>query len=255
MARVFVPQEQINGDRITINGQDAKHIATVLRHEVGDFLEVICEGLVYETEIVAIEKGLVQAKVVAIPDIQAEQPIEIYLLQGLPKGDKLEWIIQKSVELGVYQVLPVVMERSVSQLTAEKAKKKRERWQTIAGEAGKQCRRNRIPEVIVPQGLEQALKSLPQDCKILAPWEEEATKGIGAFLQGTPTSVAIIIGPEGGISSKEIDLIRSYGGETVTMGPRILRTETAAIAAITMVAYAWGDLHGEKVENHGTTDK
>lgn len=246
MARVFVPQEQINGDKITITGQDAKHIATVLRYEIGHRLEVICEGLIYETEITAIEKGMVQAKVIAIPDIQVEQPIDIYLLQGLPKGDKLEWIIQKSVELGVHQIQPVAMERSVSQLTAEKGAKKRERWQAIAMEAGKQCRRNHIPEVVIPLGLEAALKSLPEDCKILVPWEEEEAKGIGAFLQGEPSSVAIVIGPEGGISRKEIDLIRSHGGETVTMGPRIMRTETAAIAAITMVAYAWGDLNGSR---------
>lgn len=246
MARVFVTQEQISDDVVTVTGQDAKHIAAVLRCEVGDSLEVICEGLIYETEITAIEKGMVQTKVVAIPDIQVEEPIDIYLLQGLPKGDKLEWIIQKSVELGVHQIQPVAMERSVSQLTAEKAKKKQERWQAIAMEAGKQCRRNYIPEVGIPQGLEAALKALPAGCKILTPWEEEEAKGIGAFLQGEPSSVAIIIGPEGGISQKEIDLIRSYGGETVTMGPRIMRTETAAIAAITMVAYAWGDLSGSR---------
>ncbi|MCI8335723.1 MAG: 16S rRNA (uracil(1498)-N(3))-methyltransferase [Peptococcaceae bacterium] len=255
MARVYVTQEQIKDQLITVTGQDAKHVTAVLRCVVGDSLEVICEGLVYETEIVAIEKGALSAKIVAIPDIQVEQPIEIYLLQGLPKGDKLEWIIQKSVELGVYQILPIAMERSVSLLTAEKGKKKRDRWQAIAMEAGKQCRRNRIPEVVVPQKLEQALQSLPAGCKILTPWEEEAAKGIGAFLQGKPSAVAIIIGPEGGISEKEIDLIRSYGGETVTMGPRILRTETAAIAALTMVGYAWGDLHGEKVGEHGTADK
>ncbi len=246
MARVFVTQEQIHEDIITVTGQDAKHIAAVLRYAVGDSLEVICEGLIYETEIIAIEKGMVQAKVIAIPDIQVEQPIDIYLLQGIPKGDKLEWIIQKSVELGVRKILPIAMERSVSQLTAEKAKKKQERWQAIAVEAGKQCRRNHIPEVAVPQGLEAALRNLPEDCKILTPWEEEEVKGIGAFLQREPSSVAIIIGPEGGISGKEIDLIRSYGGETVTMGPRIMRTETAAIAAITMVAYAWGDLSGSR---------
>ena len=246
MARVFVPQEQIKEDNITITGQDAKHIAAVLRCGIGDNLEVICEGLIYETEIVAIEKGLVRAKVIAIPDIQVEQPIEIYLLQGLPKGDKLEWIIQKSVELGVFQILPVAMERSVSLLTAEKGKKKQQRWQAIAGEAGKQCRRNHIPEVVIPQGLEQALQSLPKNCKIVAPWEEEQEQGMGDFLSQSPAAVAIIIGPEGGISQKEIDLIRSYGGTTVTMGPRIMRTETAAIAAITMVAYRWGDLSGKK---------
>ena len=245
MARVYVTQEQIQENLITVTGQDAKHIGTVLRCAVGDSLEVICEGLVYETEIIAIEKGMVQAQVVAVPDIQAEQPIKIYLLQGLPKGDKLEWIIQKSVELGVYQILPIAMERSVSLLTAEKGQKKRDRWQAIAKEAGKQCRRNHIPEVSVPQKLEQGLKSLPADCKILTPWEEEGVKGMGDFLWGEPSDLAIIIGPEGGISEKEIDLIRAYGGETVTMGPRIMRTETAAIAAITMVGYAWGDLSGK----------
>lgn len=248
MARVFVPQEQIKNDIVTISGQDAKHIATVLRCAVQDPLEVIAEGLIYETEIIAIENGMIKAKIVSIPDINAEQPIQIYLLQGLPKGDKLEWVIQKGVELGVYCVMPIAMERSVSVLTPEKAGKKQQRWQAIAQEAGKQCRRNHIPEVCAPQKLEQALAGLPKDCKIVVPWEEEQSTGMGDFLQGSPSPVAIVIGPEGGISQKEIEVIRRFGGKTVTMGPRIMRTETAAIAAMTMVAYAWGDLSGKRGE-------
>mgnify|MGYP002403718807 CR=1 FL=1 len=172
------------------------------------------------------------------------------MLQGIAKGDKMDFIIQKCTELGIRRIIPVVTKRTVVQLTQEKAKKRQERWQRIAEETAKQSQRGLIPEVKEVTPLEEALKDLG-DQPLLIPWEEEKVQTMKEVLQANKennnSSLALLIGPEGGLDPEEVALAKTYQGIPVTLGPRILRTETAGMAALTMILYELGDLGGTNI--------
>ncbi len=247
MARFFINENQITGEDAYIEGSDVKHITRVLRMGPGDGLVLVDEkGCEYDSQIETVEPGRVMCHISAKHVINREPPLELVLCQGLPKGDKMELIIQKAVELGVTKIIPVTCERSVVHLNGDKAGKKVDRWQRVAAEAAKQCRRNKIPEVAPLADLPATLKLLPQNCFGIIPWEEEATQGLKETLTryNKNGQIWIYIGPEGGFSDREIDQAKEFGIQPVSLGPRILRTETAGLAVISMVLYECGDLGG-----------
>ena len=230
--------------RAALDAQDAQHAQRVLRLQVGDAVELMDRGRRYAASIESAGSDGVRVRVgEALPS--SEPRVQVTLFQGLPKAEKMEWILQKCTELGVYDVQPVVMERCVVQLKEKDGEKKRERWQKIAREAAKQCGRAQIPQVHAPATLRALEKTLSSMDLLMIPWEEARSGGIRAALKGLPEGAArigIVIGPEGGISEAEMRQMAAWGGAAVTLGPRILRTETAGMAALTLTLGYLGEM-------------
>ncbi|CCO07882.1 16S rRNA (uracil(1498)-N(3))-methyltransferase [Desulforamulus hydrothermalis] len=245
MSRFFVPPEQITGNTARITGPDVKHISRVLRLTTGDNLTLLDgAGSVYQAVISEIHKEEILCMLLAQEAAAAEAALRVTLVQGLPKGDKMETIIQKCTELGVYRIIPLAAHRSVVKLDDKKAAERQERWQRVAVEAAKQCRRTCVPEVQKLRRWHEVLAALPDRALVLLPWEEEKQQSLKQVLQmvPTPSEVYLFIGPEGGFTPAEAAQVSRPGCYRVTLGSRILRTETAGPAALTMVLYHYGEL-------------
>jgi len=243
MSKFFVDKSQISPEGIRITGQDVTHIGRVLRLTVGDSL-LLCdgEGTDYVTEIERIDNGEILCTVTEHLPCKNEPEVKITLFQGLPKQGKMEWIIKKCTEIGVTNIVPVQMERSVVKLDREQGKKKLERWQKTANEAAKQCGRGRIPQILPPIKFAE-LNNMDLPEFLLLPYEEERAKPIKDALCGKyETSVGIFIGPEGGFTPEEVALLTERGAHSVTLGPRILRTETAGLTAVALVLYEFNEM-------------
>lgn len=248
MAKFFVRPESVSNQRVTIIGADAHHISKVLRMKQGEMIRVADgSGCEYVSELYSISPEEVTALVRQVIPSNQEPPIDVYLFQGLPKGEKFDLIIQKCTEIGIKKIFPLSTQRSIVHLTPEKEEKRRERWQRIAAEAAKQSGRGLVPNVEPLMDLTEALKSLPPDAVVLMPWEGEETTGLKGVLKHLNTSgpIILVIGPEGGFSIEEAETARTLGAVTVSLGPRILRTETAGMAALSMLLYELGDLGGK----------
>lgn len=237
MYNFFASEGSRAGDVFTITGADCNHIKNVLRMRVGNTILVSENGKSHLCEIESMGEAAVTARVMEENYRETELPVKIYLFQGLPKSDKMELIIQKAVELGVHEIIPVEMHRSVVKLDEKKKESRRSRWQAIAESAAKQSKRNAIPNVADVLSYKQAMEKAREMGLFLVPYENErgmvATKEALAKME-RGMSVGILIGPEGGFEPKEIDLASEAGGELVSLGARILRTETAAIASVSM---------------------
>ena len=242
MHRFYADPNRSRDNCFYLTPEDARHAIKVLRLRPGDHAEAVFRETRYS--VVIAEDG---SEMVLLPKQQlpsTEPNLSITLFQGIPKGEKMEWIIQKATELGVSSVVPVTMSRCVVKLDEKEAKKKQERWARIAREAGKQSGRCTIPEIALPVPF-SALPGLFCRCeKIAVPWEECENGGPLAFKSRYPSlsSLGIVIGPEGGIASDEMEFFRSMGGEAVTLGKRILRTETAGIAALGIFLSLYGEM-------------
>ena len=245
--RFFIPQAAIEGDKAWICGSDAHHLRNVLRLEKGDEIIIVSEGQEYQALISDFVDNQVLCTLRDATVGLGEPPLEVILLQGMPKGEKLELIIQKAVEIGVSKIVLLDTQRSVVKLDSSKAEKRLTRWRRIALEAAKQCRRSIVPQVEGIYKLSQWLEGQKQseETLFLVPWEDERRAGIGEVLkeQKGIGKVIILIGPEGGLSESEVAEAKRYGARPVTLGPRILRTETAAIVAPALVLYQLGDLN------------
>jgi 16S rRNA (uracil1498-N3)-methyltransferase len=235
------------GEVVTLSAEESAHIARVLRIRVGDAVQLIAaDGLYAATVVVADEKVAILRVGEALPS--PECPVRLTLVQGLPKLDKLELIVQKATELGVWSVLPVEMKRSVSRLDG-KEEKKAERLRRIALEAVKQSGRAHVPDIRMACRLEDALPELAggHDAVLVA-WEEEHAHHLGEAVKvlraekPNLSSIALVIGPEGGMTEKEIDSLRAIAARCVTLGKRILRTETAGLCALAVVQCALGEM-------------
>ncbi len=248
MPRFFIEPCDVRGDVVTITGREARHIARVLRLGPGDIITLLDgSGCLYRCRIEQIEAGSVICRIMLRQAAGGEPPLRVVLLQGVAKGDRMDTIIQKGTELGVSVFLPVLCHRSVVRLDERKKAARRERWQRIAVEAAKQCRRALVPEVLEPLSWTAALETIPPGALVLVPWEEERYRSLKKELRcrARPDELYIIIGPEGGLETREVEQACRRGAVTVTLGPRILRTETAGPAIVAMVMYHWGDLGGE----------
>lgn len=236
-------------DIITLDGENSKHITTVLRMEIGNDIEIIANALSYHATITELSRDGVLVCINHQITQNYESNIRIHLLQGMPKGEKLELILQKSTELGVHSFTIVPMARSIAQIKGDKAGKKLERYTKIIENAGKQCGRQLIPNIDIAPNLSTALANLPKDCQIFVAWEEENKLGFKEILRScVAEDIAIIVGPEGGIETREIEEILAFGGKSISLGKRILRTETAGLALVSIIQYELGDLGGKALD-------
>lgn len=246
MSIFYVKNEQIDGEKAVIIGGDVKHIRDVLRYNVSDILD-ICDddGVRYTTKITGFDKETVFLDVIEKSDFTTEPSINVTLFQGMPKADKLELIIQKTTELGVSAVVPVITERTVVKFDEKDINKKVERWNKISQEAGKQSGRQKIPVVEKPIKLKNLIENISKYDILLLPYECEKEMTLKSALRNLKEkckNVAIFIGPEGGFSEEEVDMLTNLDNvRKVTLGPRILRTETAGIATVAMVLYELQD--------------
>lgn len=231
---------------VLIEGQDAHHIGRVLRLQVGDTIVVVApdgQAGIAKIKSIALDHVMLTLQDVILE--QKEAPISVYLAQGLPKSDKMDYIVQKAVELGVKAVYPFTADHSVVQYDQAKKNSRREKWQKVAVEAAKQCGRTVVPVVGPIQGLAEVLANIPEETVVIMLYEGQTSKGIKEVLaENRNSNYLLIVGPEGGFSTKEVALCEKYRASIVTMGQRILRTETAALAGVTIIMYEYGDLGG-----------
>lgn len=244
MSRFYVEERIGVGDRTDIKGSEARHIRDVLRLKTSAPVFLFDgSGMEFEGKIASIGADSVSVDIVAAREVKTESPIEIILGQGIPKADKMELIVQKSTELGVSRIVPILTERVVPRSFNVN---KLERWQRVAIEACKQSGRVRVPEILEPVGFKEFVTNADPSCLRLIPWEEEKGTSFKSTLPEIldPAKVMLIIGPEGGLSGSEIRLARECGFAPVSLGGRILRTETVSLALISVIQYLYGDLAG-----------
>lgn len=242
MYQFFVSPEQIQGNRIIISGKDVNHIKNVLRMKTGEEINVKTgmDGKEYRCGIWEFTEDEVICELYFIKEEDVELPVKVHLFQGLPKSDKMEWIIQKAVELGVYEIIPVASKRAVVKLDEKKAKSKVARWQGISEAAAKQSKRAVIPQVTLPMSFREALAYCRDMDVKLIPYElaknmEQTRKVIEGIEKNQ--SVAVFIGPEGGFAEEEIKEAEETGMLPITLGKRILRTETAGMCVLAFLLY------------------
>ena len=238
MFNFFADDSARQGDYFYISGSDYNHIRNVLRMKAGEEFLVSCGGVSSLCRLDGFEGDSAVAEIIEEDYQSTDLPVEIYLFQGLPKSDKMELIIQKAVELGVHAIVPTEMSRCVVKLDDKKKKSKTQRWQTIAESAAKQSKRSAVPTVYDAVSYKEALTMAQELDILMAPYEcadgMNATKNVlGKIKEGS--KVGIIIGPEGGFEESEVEKAIAIGGESISLGKRILRTETAAITAVGMV--------------------
>lgn len=245
MSKFFVKENQINNDKIHILGEDVNHIANVLRMKKEDEVQICNQetGENYITKIISFSKDKIECEIVKKIIETVESNVDITLFQGIPKFDKMELIIQKNTEVGVKKIVPVLMERTVVKLDEKIANKKIERWQKIAEVAAKQSMRDIIPEIeniiklqdITKQDYDEVLVAYENEEKNMLKQELKKLQGKDRY------KIAIVIGPEGGISEKEIEILKNMGASFVSLGKRILRTETAGIVMSGNIMYELED--------------
>lgn len=244
MNRFFINKKQIKDDKIEIIGSDVKHIKDVLRLKQGEKIEIVCEGYTYIGEILQIEKREVRLGIVGKYKGENEPSTQIILYQGLAKGSKMDLVLQKCTELGVSKFYPLETNRAVVKIKNEKkANSKVDRWQEIVDQAAKQSKRDVIPLVNEILSFVQMIKLLENEESVIVPYEDEKQQSIKTVLSNIKNKkIHLIIGPEGGFEDTEIERLKEIGANIVTLGPRILRTETAGLVASTMIFYELGDL-------------
>lgn len=237
MFNFFVNEENRHNNCYYIEGSDFNHIKNVLRMKCGENFLVSCNGKSDLCALASLEEACAVAEIIKEDFQDTELPVKIFLFQGLPKSDKMELIIQKTVELGVYSVIPTEMSRSIVKLDEKKKKSKTARWQSIAESAAKQSKRNFIPTVSDVISFKEALEKAKELDLLLVPYESKngMTDTKEALLKiKSGMSVGILIGPEGGFEEKEIEEALSADAKVISLGKRILRTETAAITSVGM---------------------
>ncbi|MEW6447712.1 MAG: 16S rRNA (uracil(1498)-N(3))-methyltransferase [Bacillota bacterium] len=253
MTRLFVPREQWQGSNVYITGDDTHYITRVLRLGPGDTLTVLDgEGRAFNAAIKSIDTKKVCLDIIGEIKPDVEPSLKVRLFQAVPKGDKMDLVVQKAAELGVAMVVPLVTERAVVRLDTGRALRRRERWQKISREAARQCGRTVVPKVLPVMTLEEALNffaaergqaAFPDRLLGIMPWEGEESLSLRDCLTGKrPDTVSIFIGPEGGFSLAEVRAAQQQGIATVTLGRRILRTETAGIITPALVMYTFGEI-------------
>ncbi len=245
MSKFFIPRENIASDKLIINGEDVNHIIKVLRYSVGDEI-VCCDGMGndYKARILSFGKEI-ECQIIKKTVAETESNLHVIIIQGVPKASKMDYIIQKTTELGVCEIYPCEMSRCVAKIENNK---KIERWQKISREAAKQSGRGVIPKIHNPIKIVEAIEILKAQDIAFVPYECEEENYLRPILKAAqnPKSVAFLIGPEGGFDKSEIGLLQEHGIPSVSLGRRILRTETAGEAVLSMVMYEIGDINGNK---------
>jgi 16S rRNA (uracil1498-N3)-methyltransferase len=244
MARFYVPDPQIEKGLLKVEGSEVRHIRRALRLKVGDKL-VLFDGSAKEYEGIIVEESP-SSVVIRVEDIlspQKESPLEITLAQSLLKGEKMEYLIQKATELGIKKIIPFFSSRSVPLLDKSKKLRRYHRWEKIAIEACKQCGRIAVPKVEPLQNYSEMLGMAPSEALRLILWEKEG-QGLKEVLKGSKgrKEIFFVVGPEGGMSDEEVREAETAGFISITLGKRILRSETAGLCLLSVLQYEWGDL-------------
>jgi 16S rRNA (uracil1498-N3)-methyltransferase len=245
VARFFVPKKSIRGDRASVVGGELEHMRRVLRLGPGDRVVLFDDdGSEHEGTIDAYRDGSAEIAIARSYRPGRDAPLAITLAPALGKGDKLDLVVEKATELGVAAITPFVSRRTVPQLGADASRRRAERWRRIALAAAKQCGRTSVPEVHEPVEFAEMVRRAESTALKIVFWEDEKTLGLQALREQTPSAGAlfIVVGPEGGFAPEEVDLATRGGFRSVGLGRRILRTETAAIAAVALAQLLWGDL-------------
>ena len=247
LSRLHVDATLAIGDRITLPETAAGHLVRVLRAEIGDACVLFNgNGHDYDARITAIGKRNVEVEILAVRALDNESPLRITLLQALARGEKMDWILQKATELGIAAVIPVESERSEVKLDGERVGKRLVHWQSVIVAACEQSGRAVVPAIAPPQPLANALRALPSSPALrllLDPKASRALAGLGLdVVEHSRRELVLAIGPEGGWSPRDHELLRTAGFEGMRLGPRILRTETAGIAAIAVLQSRLGDV-------------
>jgi len=244
MFRYFCADDNIIDDKVIINGGDLKHLKTILRAKVGDEVSIVTKSNEFIAEIEEIHTDEIICSIVDRLDINNETAINITLCQGIPKQTKMETIIQQNVELGVKSFIPLITERTVVKLNdKDREQKKLERWRKIAKESSKQSKRNIVPVVEDIMTVKELIEKIKKEAPVvLVPYELENVSILKDVLSHVKQNYYIIIGPEGGFDIKEIEMFKSVGAYIVTLGKRILRTETAGVVTSAVVLYACDEM-------------
>ncbi len=240
--RLFVSGELFNGATLELEGDKARYLGRVLRLRPGDEVRVFNgEGPEHSAVVEAVSKSAVTLRVGDSYETTTESPLRVHLVQGVSRGERMDFVIQKATELGVKRLTPVLTEYGVVKLDAKRAEKRREHWQGVAQSACEQSGRVRVPLIDAPMPLKTWFGDQPADVDeqlILRPGATAPLAGIEA----PSTKVCLLIGPEGGFSNSEYEDAEIAGFNPVSLGPRVLRTETAAVAALSVLQSKWGDL-------------
>ena len=243
MPRFFVKENQKQNNQITIIGEDVNHIKNVIRKQIGDNIEICNKDnkKSYKCEITKIEENQITTEIIE-ELISQEDNIIVDIYQGLPKADKMELIIQKSVELGANAIIPVDMKRCVVKLDSKSEEKKIERWQKISESAAKQCGRNNIPEVKHLVNIKDICNKIKDYDAMIVAYENEKENTLKQELTKLKNKqknlkIGIVIGPEGGLEENDVKLLKESGAKIITLGSRILRTETVALNMLSIIMY------------------
>ncbi|MCM3784496.1 16S rRNA (uracil(1498)-N(3))-methyltransferase [Neobacillus mesonae] len=253
MQRYFIEQDQLDEQTAVIDGDDARHITKVMRGKPGDKL-IVSDGVNREAlvKITNIEASQVQAEIIEWLPMDHEPRVSVTIAQSLPKGDKMELVIQKCTEIGAVGFIPFLSERTIVQYDAKKEGKRLERWRKIAKEAAEQSHRNRIPEVQTSKSWKELLASFQDYDLVCYCYEKEdglqlrdVVKPFAAGLsKDKAASVLVVVGPEGGFTTGEVQAAETAGAKSVGLGKRILRAETAGMAALTCILYETDEMGG-----------
>jgi len=241
MRRFYAHPRQFSQDVVTLDAEETLHLARVLRLGVGARVQVCDgEGGNFAAQVATLEPRGATLRILGKLDAWGESPLHLVLGIGLAKGEAADAVVRQATEMGVSRIFPFISERS-ERLTPERTARRRERWRRLARESIKSCQRSRLPIIEPPRDFAAALDG-PEEVKLIF-WEEERGGGLKPVLQlPQPRDVRVLIGPEGGFSAGEAALAREAGFRSVSLGPRLLKVPTAALAAITLIQYAWGDL-------------
>ena len=246
MPKFFTARENIKDTTLIIDSEDANHLKKVLRINVGDKITV-CDGagIDYTVRVSEIGKNEIECDIIDRQKSDTEPNINITLYQGLPKAAKMDYIIQKNTELGISKIVPAKLARCVVKLENKAAEdKKCERWQKIAVASAKQSGRGIVPEIGNPMTVDEIIEDVKDYDLVFVPYECEEQSRLKTIVESAPDAkdIAFIIGPEGGFDISEIEKLKAAGIKTVTLGKRILRTETAAEAVVSMLMYAYNEI-------------
>ena len=236
--RIYSPQPLVEGQSVQLDEAAARHVGLVLRMKAGQPLTLFNgEGGCFSATIEESSKRSVTVSLDTFHPDEKESPLKVHLAQSISKGDRMEYAIQKATELGITEITPIYTEHGDVRLKGDRAAKKQQHWQQVAISACEQCQRNRVPVVHAPLGLQEWLASVEADLKLVLHHRTE--RQLCGY--DRPETVALLIGPEGGLSAPEIAQAEAQAFHPLALGPRVLRTETAPVVAMSVLQYLWGD--------------
>ena len=239
ISRIYTAQSLNSNTTIVLESEASHHLARVLRVDVGHSLTLFNgNGGEYPAEVTAVDKKSVQARTGAFRDKEYESPLDIHLGIAISRGERMDWIVQKSTELGARSITPLFTEHAGVKLTGDRAEKKIQHWRQVAISACEQCGRNRLPTIHPLQAVDLWLESTEAERKFVLHHRADSSTGMG----DAPATIALLVGPEGGLSENEIEAAEHADYSSLRLGPRVLRTETAPLAAIAILQSHWGDM-------------